>query len=63
MDVICHQAVSVKRNLALLRVLPQPVEIKLAIVIREEYRLPVNATLDNVLRDSSKMNARAAGHC
>lgn len=45
-----------------LYVLAQTVEIELAILIGEKYRLPINATLNDMLRNTGKMEARVARH-
>jgi len=62
MNVIGHQAVSMQLDTALLHVLAQPVEIKPAIFVREKNRLPINATLNDMLWNTGKMNARATRH-
>jgi hypothetical protein len=40
----------------------QPLKVKLAILVREKNRLSINTTLDNVLRDTKKMDTWTAGH-
>lgn len=62
MNVVGHQAVGMELDTALVGSLAQPVEIELAIFIGEKYRLSINAALNDVLRNSGKMEARSAGH-
>ena len=49
-------------NVTHARMLTQPFKVKTAIVIREEYRLPIYATLNDMLRYARQMDARAARH-
>jgi len=62
MHMIGHQAVGMQGDGAITRVLGQPFEIKPAIIVAKEYGLAVNATLDDVLRDSWEIETRTTWH-
>jgi hypothetical protein len=62
MYMIGHEAVGMKGDGAITSVLAQPVEIKPAIIVAQEYGLAVNATLDDVLRDSWEIETRTTWH-
>ena len=60
--MIGHQAVGMQGNGTVPGVLAQPVKIKPAIIIAKENGLAINATLDDVLRDSWDVETRTARH-
>jgi len=62
MDMVGHQHIGVDTALRLRRVLAQPAEITTGIVIGLEAGLAIVAALDEVQRDFSERESRAARH-
>lgn len=60
--MVGHQAIRVQGNATPGCIVPKTIEIKLAIFITKEYRLTIDATLDDVLRQARKLIPGSAGH-
>ena len=61
-DVIVHQAIGQHVQAEPLRLLFEPVEINLAVIVDEENVLPIVAALSNVVRHVFKNYSRQSWH-
>jgi len=60
--VICHPAIGQNPEATTLRVPAQEFQVVLLVIRREEHRLPIVATLRNVMRRAGNDNAGTSGH-
>lgn len=62
MDVVGHEDVGVDDAAPVGSRFLEPVEVAVIVLLGEEAGLAIDASLDEVLRNSGKLDARAAGH-
>ena len=62
MDVVRHEHIAVEPTACVAAGFLQPVQVEVEVLLGEEAGLAIDASLDEVVRNVGKLDARAAGH-